>query len=77
MRAPREDGSAIAPNDPFWDDLRAAATAAKADPMLWLEQRQYFGDLADQPRFATAFSKWLRVIWADGIEAAIDLYLES
>ena len=59
----REDGSAIAPNDPFWGDLQAAATPAKADPMLWLEQRQYFGDLADQPRFATAFSRWLRVIW--------------
>ena len=72
----REDGSAIAPNDPFWGDLQAAATPAKVDPMLWLEQRQYFGDLADQPRFATAFSRWLRVIWTNGIEAAIDLYLE-
>ena len=73
----REDGSPIAPNDPFWDDLQATASTAKSDPAAWLEQRQYFGDLADHPRFATAFSKWLQMIWADGIEAALDAYLES
>ena len=36
--------------------------------------RNNYGDLADQPRFAEAFAKWLTMIWADGIEAAIDAY---
>ncbi len=70
----REDGTTIAPNDPFWDDLVAAATAARNDPRAWLEMRNNYGDLADQPRFAEPFGKWLTMIWADGIEAAIDAY---
>ena len=73
----REDGTTIAPNDPFWDDLVAAATAARNDPRAWLEMRNNYGDLADQPRFADAFGKWLTMIWADGIEATIDAYCTS
>lgn len=71
----RSDGSTIAPNDPFWDDLQVAARAARTHPGAWLRQTQYYGDLADQPRFAEAFARWLRLIWRDGTEAAIDAYL--
>lgn len=73
----REDGSEIAPNDPFWDDLRSAALAAQSNPQLWLEQRQYYGALADNNEFAVAFSGWLRRVWQDGVEAAIATYIES
>ncbi len=73
----REDGTTIEPNDPFWGDLVAAATAARSDPRAWLEMRNNYGDLADQPRFAEAFDKWLTMIWADGIEATIDAYCAS
>jgi mannitol 2-dehydrogenase len=71
----REDGSQIAPNDPFWDDLQATAIAARTDPAAWLAQSQVYGDLASQQRFADAFGKWLRKIWTDGTQAAIDAYL--
>ena len=70
----RENGTTIAPNDPFWNDLVAAAMAAKSDPMAWIEMRNNYGDLADQPPFAEAFGKWLTMIWAEGVEAAIDAY---
>ena len=70
----RENGTTIEPNDPFWDDLVAAATAARDDPRAWLEMYSNYGDLADQPRFADAFGKWLRMIWSNGIEATIDAY---
>ncbi len=73
----RENGTAITPNDPYWDDLVATATAARDDPRAWLEMRKNYGDLADQPPFAEAFGKWLAMIWADGIEAAIDAYCAS
>ncbi len=73
----REDGSTIAPNDPFWDDLQAAAKKAKSTPRAWLEQRQTYGDLADAPRFADAFDKWLKMIWSEGVEAAIGAYLKA
>lgn len=71
----REDGSTIAPNDPFWADLEAVAHKAKDDPRAWLEMRQTYGDLADEPRFAEAFEKWLRQIWNQGTAAAMDAYL--
>lgn len=70
----REDGSVIEPNDPHWHDLQTAAKAAKDRPRAWLEQRRWYGDLADQPRFADAFDRWLRMIWADGAEAALKAY---
>jgi mannitol 2-dehydrogenase len=73
----REDGSTIEPNDPFWDDLQATAREAKTNPRAWLEQRQTYGDLADAPRFADAFEKWLKMIWAEGTAAAMDAYLKT
>jgi len=73
----REDGSRIEPNDPVWDDLQLVAKAAQTDPIVWLLQDQYYGDLAKQLRFANSFDKWLRMIWAVGLETSIDSYLES
>lgn len=73
----REDGSIIEPNDPIWDQLQSAARAAKSDPQIWLKQRQLYGDLADNARFAKAFAGWLRLIWFDGTEAALRHYLSD
>lgn len=73
----REDGSTIEPNDPVWDQLNAAALQARDDPQAWLEQRQFYGDLADDPRFSEAFGRWLRLIWSDGVEAALARYQQG
>ena len=73
----REDGSPIAPNDPHWESLTQVAKEARDRPMAWLEQAQFYGDLATQPRFAEAFDGWLRLIWADGMEAALATYLKG
>lgn len=70
----REDGSVIEPNDPFWDGLIKTATLAKSEPRAWLEMRQTYGDLADQPRFANTFANWLPLIWSQGVEAAMAAY---
>ena len=70
----REDGSAIEPNDPHWATLNAAAKTARERPEAWLEQTQLYGDLGNCPRFADAFARWLRMIWADGTKAAISAY---
>ena len=71
----REDGSAIDPNDPVWEALSATAKAARDRPMAWLEQKEVYGDLAGETRFAQAFVKWLDVIWAEGTAAALDRYV--
>ncbi|MCB1498737.1 MAG: mannitol dehydrogenase family protein [Bauldia sp.] len=73
----RENGKVIEPNDPHWDELKAVATKAKDDPRAWLEMRQSYGDLADKPVFADAFDRWLRMIWAEGVEAAMKAYLAA
>jgi len=73
----REDGSAIEPNDPRWNKLQAQARKARETPHSWLEMRDIFGDLADEPRFAGAFNRWLTVIYRDRIEVAIRSYLEG
>lgn len=65
----------IEPNDPFWDDLVARAQIAKDDPTAWLEMRQIYGNLADEPRFADAFAGWLRLINEQGARAALERYL--
>lgn len=70
----REDGSAIEANDPFWDDLFATAQQAKSEPLAWLQMSQTYGDLVEQKRFTDAFSKWLTLIWDQGVEAALTEY---
>ena len=70
----REDGTTVEPNDPFWAQLQAAASAARTRPAAWLELRQFYGDLGDDPRFAGAFDRWLRALWADGVEPTLAAY---
>ena len=72
----REDGSQIAPNDPVWDDLQAFARQARETPLKWLDMRQIYGTLGENDVFAEAFDGWLRMIWSDGVEAALEVYLD-
>lgn len=73
----REDGSIIAPNDPFWETLSAQANASKDDPSVWLAQEQFYGDLGQNQRFSESFGKWLRLIWDHGTETALKRYLDT
>ncbi|PRX38148.1 mannitol 2-dehydrogenase [Meinhardsimonia xiamenensis] len=73
----REDGSEIAPNDPQWQALNAAALAARADPSAWLEQRSIYGDLAAARPFAEAFGLWLGMLWQKGVRATLEAYLKQ
>ena len=73
----REDGTTIAPNDPIWDSLTTVAKAARANPKAWLEQRDLYGDLADDAAFSSQFADWLSMIWADGLEATLRTYLKG
>jgi len=73
----REDGSTIAANDPAWEQLSAAAKKAEQHPQAWLEQRQYYGAIADHPGFCAAFTDWLTRLHCDGVEATISTYLQG
>ncbi|WP_425040999.1 mannitol dehydrogenase family protein [Primorskyibacter sp. S187A] len=71
----REDGSLIEANDPNWDALTIAATAARTKPAAWLEQEGIYAELNDAPEFAAAFERWLDLIWREGSTVALDRYL--
>jgi mannitol 2-dehydrogenase len=73
----REDGTEIAPNDPYWDDLQGAARAAKVTPKVWLDQQRLYGDLGHNTVFSAAFSRWLSMIWAEGATAAMQHYIDT
>ena len=73
----REDGSEIAANDPKWQELQTAAHAAKSAPSAWLQQAEYYGDIAQDARFAERFCHWLSVIWTKGTRAALQAYARS
>ncbi|MEL6463758.1 MAG: mannitol dehydrogenase family protein [Pseudomonadota bacterium] len=73
----REDGSTIEANDPHWDTLVAAAKAARDTPQAWLDQKQYYQELASVPAFADAFAFWLQLIWTEGVEAALSTYAQQ
>ncbi|MBW6456195.1 MAG: hypothetical protein K0A98_09945, partial [Trueperaceae bacterium] len=73
----REDGSVIEPNDPSWEDLQRISAAAKDDPQVWLEQLDLYGELRANERFASAFEKWLQMIWARGTAASLTSYREK
>ena len=73
----REDGSEIEPNDPYWDSLVEVANSAKANPMAWLAQDQFYGDLGQDQRFSDRFAHWLNLIWGQGTKAAIQSYLAT
>ncbi len=73
----REDGSVIEPNDPYWDDLKARADKAKDAPKTWLENRVIYGDLAEKPEFADRFDYWLSAIYQEGLDKALQIYLDT
>jgi mannitol 2-dehydrogenase len=70
-----EAGQPVADNDPDWANLNAQALAARDRPEQWLGMRQVYGELAGKPRFADAFARWLRMIHAEGTEAALAAYV--
>ena len=73
----REDGTSIEANDPFWDDLNECAKEARETPRAWLNMTHIYGDLKDEAPFADAFEKWLKLIWAEGMEAALKTYYQD
>jgi len=69
-----DSGREIAPNDEGAARLKAAALAAKSDPLAFLALGDIFGDIAASEVFRQAFSMWLRRLWAEGTAAVLTDY---
>ena len=72
-----ESGKPIAPNDPSWERLHAAAKPARHDPPAFLKLRDIFGELADTKAYVDAFSGALGSLWAKGVRATLADYLQG
>ena len=73
----REDGSAIEPNDPHWDQLSAMANAAKGNPEIWLEQSHIYNDLLEHKGFTSAFAHWLSELHEFGTKKTLSKFVAS
>jgi mannitol 2-dehydrogenase len=70
----REDGSQIAANDPFWEELVDRAGAASKDPSCWRTQQMY-APLAGDTAFARHFDRWLGMLWSQGCRETLQSYV--
>lgn len=72
-----DSGKPIAPNDPSWERLQAAAKRARGAPHAFLELSDIFGELAQNPIYADAFSGALSSLWARGVRSTLAGYLSD
>ncbi len=72
-----DDGRDLEVVDGMSERLRQSAAAAKEAPLKFLELRDVFGDLADEPAFSTRFSAALTELWQDGTERTLGRYLNG
>ena len=66
-----EDGRPIEVVDPLRDRLMAAARRQAEDPLAFVSDRELFGDLADDARFAETYVATLEAIRSTGARAAL------
>jgi mannitol 2-dehydrogenase len=62
-------------DDPNASRLVPAALAAKDDPSAFLNLRDVFGDVSDNPLFRSRFGGALRGLWDEGTRATLKRYL--
>ena len=72
-----DSGAEIAPNDPNWDRLTELSKAARTNPQVWLDQRDVYGELGQNPKFRETFAKHLNRIWEVGVAKAMTEYLDG
>ncbi|WP_203143075.1 mannitol dehydrogenase family protein [Marinobacter mangrovi] len=72
-----EDGQPIDVVDPLKDQLMAIAAESRAHPTAFIENRELFGDLSDQPRFRDAFLAALYSLRSSGARATVDALVKG
>ncbi len=72
-----EDGSPIEVVDPLRDRLTAAARRQAEDPLAFVSDRELFGDLVDDTRFADTYRRTLELIHSQGTRAMLEAVLRA
>ncbi|WP_227417958.1 mannitol dehydrogenase family protein [Roseitranquillus sediminis] len=71
LGGPVEDGTPIEVQDEAAERLVTYAQRAKKDPAAFLQLKEIFGSLADEPRFAAPFARHLSALWSDGTASVL------
>jgi len=66
-----DDGAVIADNDPAWALRNQAALMAQTDPGTWLDQRDVYGDLGQDPGLRAAFVAAYEQLRRNGTRAVL------
>ncbi|MGO3152637.1 MAG: mannitol dehydrogenase family protein [Galactobacter sp.] len=66
-----ETGAPIDVVDRFADELKAVAAAQGEDPLAFVSQERFFGDLAGQARFTQPYLAALALLHADGAKETV------
>ncbi|NYZ15566.1 mannitol dehydrogenase family protein [Azospirillum sp. RWY-5-1] len=72
-----DNGRPIAPNDPNWDRLTATARQARAEPGVWLDMTEVYGEVGRAEPFRDRFAHALRALWTDGTAAVLARYTDG
>lgn len=72
-----EQGEPIAVVDRFKDKVMAAARAQAQDDLAFLRDRDFFGELAEDPRFADPYRRFLASLHDNGARATLEELEES
>jgi mannitol 2-dehydrogenase len=70
-----DTGKPFAIDDPNAGRLTLAAMTAKNDASAFLNLRNIFGDVSDNPLFRARFEVALRSLWSEGTRATLQRYL--
>lgn len=55
----------------------ALAAEQRDEPLSFISNRELFGDLADEPRFADAFAGWLESLHDHGARATLQAVVDQ
>ena len=72
-----EQGNPIDVVDPLKDELIPIATRQRENPRAFIENRELFGDLVDDPRFVEPYSRTLERLHRDGARQTLRWLLED
>jgi mannitol 2-dehydrogenase len=72
-----EDGRPIEVVDPLRERLMAAAARQGDDPLAFVSDRELFGDLVDDARFAGTYVRTLDLVRSRGTRAALEEVLRA
>lgn len=72
-----DDGTPIPANDPNWAAMNLVAQNALTNPLVWLEQKDIYGDLRSSTDFCAAFEYAHALINTHGALGAVHSYLEE